>query len=63
MKLRIKAPPVDGKANEECIRLLSELFDVKKSQISIISGLTSRVKTIAIKGLKKKDIESAVNLS
>jgi uncharacterized protein len=62
LKLRIKAPPVDGKANEECIRFLSELFDVKKSCISIISGLTSRGKTVSIEGLKKKDIESAVDL-
>jgi uncharacterized protein (TIGR00251 family) len=62
LKLRIKAPPVDGKANEECIRFLSELFGVRKSRISIISGLTSRGKTVSIEGLKKKDIESAVDL-
>jgi uncharacterized protein len=62
LKLRIKAPPVDGKANEECIRFLSELFGIKKSRISIISGLTSRGKTVSIEGLKKKDIESAVDL-
>ncbi|WP_427158122.1 DUF167 domain-containing protein [Aliinostoc sp. HNIBRCY26] len=44
----LKSPPVDGKANEELIKLLAEQFDVPKSHIRIKSGLSSRQKLIEI---------------
>ena len=43
LKLRIMAPPVEGKANEECIRLLAEMLGVKKGQVKIIAGHASRI--------------------
>lgn len=53
LKIRIKAPPADGKANAEIIRFLAEQFSVAKSQIEIISGELGRQKTLQINGLKK----------
>jgi hypothetical protein len=47
-RVHLKSPPVDGKANEELIKLLAERFDVRKSQIRIKSGLSSRQKLIEI---------------
>jgi len=44
----LKSPPVDGKANEELIKLLAEKFDVPKSKISIKSGLSSKNKLVEI---------------
>ncbi|MHC5934142.1 DUF167 domain-containing protein [Nostoc sp.] len=44
----LKSPPVDGKANEELIKLLAEKFDLSKSDIRIKSGLSSRQKLIEI---------------
>jgi uncharacterized protein len=44
----LKSPPIDGKANEELIKLLAENFDVPKAQIRIKSGLSSRQKLIEI---------------
>jgi uncharacterized protein len=44
----LKSPPVDGKANEELIKLLAEKFDVPKSHIRIKSGLSYRQKLIEI---------------
>ncbi|NDJ24160.1 hypothetical protein GS682_21425 [Nostoc sp. B(2019)] len=44
----LKSPPVDGKANEELIKLLAEKFDVSKSYIKIKTGLSSRQKLIEI---------------
>ncbi len=41
-------PPEDGKANKAVIELLSEFLDVKKSQVRITSGLTSRNKMVEI---------------
>ena len=48
LTVHLKSPPVDGKANEELIKLLSKKFDVPKSHITIKSGLSSRQKLIEI---------------
>ncbi|MBD2604692.1 DUF167 domain-containing protein [Scytonema hofmannii FACHB-248] len=48
LTVHLKSPPVDGKANEELIKLLSERFDVPKSYIRIKSGLSSRQKLVEI---------------
>jgi uncharacterized protein (TIGR00251 family) len=49
IKLRITAPPVDGKANSHLIALLAKTFRVAKKDISIISGETGRNKRIRIR--------------
>jgi uncharacterized protein (TIGR00251 family) len=54
-KAYIKCPPVDGKANEALIKLLSKEFGVSKSNIEIIRGLTSREKVVAV-SLRETDI-------
>ncbi|GCL41621.1 DUF167 domain-containing protein [Anabaena sp. FACHB-1250] len=48
LNVHLKSPPVDGKANEELIKLLAKKFDVPKSSITIKSGVTSRNKLIII---------------
>ena len=48
-KARIQCPPVDGKANDALIALLSKEFGVAKSSIEIIKGKTSRNKTVLVK--------------
>ncbi|MGJ5676187.1 MAG: DUF167 domain-containing protein [Nostochopsis sp.] len=48
LNIHLKSPPVDGKANEELIKMLSEKYDIAKSRIKIKSGLTSRQKLIQI---------------
>jgi uncharacterized protein len=48
LTVHLKSPPVDGKANEELIKLLSEKFDLPKSYIRIKSGLSSRQKLVEI---------------
>ncbi len=51
LTVHLKSPPVDGKANEELIKLLAKKFDVAKSSIRIKSGTTSRQKVIEIDGI------------
>ena len=48
LKIKLTAPPVDGKANEALIKLLAEHFSVTKSKIRIVSGATSKNKIIEI---------------
>jgi len=60
LKLRITAPPVEGAANKECIRFLSDILGVKQSQVQIIAGHRSKNKKVAISGIRKRDIETIV---
>jgi len=48
LNIHLKSPPVDGKANEELIKLLAEKFNVPKSAIRIKSGISSRQKLVEI---------------
>ena len=45
---RVKAPPVDGKANAELAGLVAEYFGVRKAQVSIRSGAGGRLKLVQI---------------
>jgi uncharacterized protein len=56
-KLDLAAPPVDGKANEECIRFFAELTRVPRSRVRIVTGLTSRMKVVEIEGIAQQDLE------
>ncbi|HEU4761343.1 MAG TPA: DUF167 domain-containing protein [Gemmatimonadales bacterium] len=53
LKVRLAAPPVDGAANEELVRLLAREYKVPKSAIEIVAGLSSRRKTIRIQGAQR----------
>jgi uncharacterized protein (TIGR00251 family) len=56
-KLALAAPPVDGKANEECVRFLAEFAGVPRSRVRIVTGLTSRLKVVEIEGVSQEDLE------
>lgn len=45
---RVKAPPVDGKANLELVTLIARHFGVRKAQVSIKSGASGRLKLVRI---------------
>ncbi|WP_083436807.1 DUF167 domain-containing protein [Thermincola ferriacetica] len=62
LKVKLTAPPVEGAANEACIRFFAELFSVAKSQVEIITGHTSRTKLLKVKGLTKEEAEKRLNL-
>ena len=48
-KVEVKAPPVDGAANEAICELMAEHFGVHKREVSVIAGATSNKKVIEIK--------------
>ncbi len=58
LKIKITAPPVEGRANEECIRFLAGLLRVKKDQVQIVGGFKARKKTVAVRGLTRSDVEA-----
>lgn len=57
-KLDLAAPPVDGKANEACVRFFADLAGVPQSRVRIVLGLTSRTKVIEIDGASQEMLES-----
>ena len=60
-KVKVTAPPVEGAANEACIKLLANELGLKKSQIKISSGAKSRKKTVMIKDISKEELQIKIN--
>ena len=50
LKIRLAAPPVDGKANEALLRFVAETLGLPKSAVGLKSGQTSRRKVLEISG-------------
>lgn len=54
LKIKLTSPPVDGAANQACIKFLAKAFGISPSRISIVKGETSRNKTIQLEGIDPK---------
>ncbi len=61
IRVRIKAPPVDGKANEAIVKFFAEFFSLPKGSVSIVSGDTARLKRIKISGLAADKAKEALS--
>jgi uncharacterized protein (TIGR00251 family) len=48
LKIAVRAPPADGRANERLLLVVAEMFDVRRSEVELLAGHTSRVKRIRI---------------
>lgn len=59
-KLDLAAPPVDGKANEECVRFFAELAGVSRSAVRIVKGATSRMKVVEVDGVGQAELEQKI---
>lgn len=62
LKLRISAPPEDGKANKSICKLLAKALSLKPSQVEIENGHTNPEKTIRIVGRTQADLSVLLNL-
>lgn len=52
LKIRLAAPPVEGRANEALLKFIAESFGVPLRQVELIQGGQSRHKVVAITGSK-----------
>jgi hypothetical protein len=59
-KVKVTAPPVEGAANDACIKLLAGELKLKKSQMEIFSGAKSRRKTVLIKNISRAELEKKI---
>lgn len=62
LKIKIHAPPVDGKANEEIIRFLAKILEIPKARIEILKGETFKLKKVLIRGLEEAAVRSLIDL-
>ncbi len=62
LKIRIAAPPVEGAANEELIKILSKRFGVAKSQLEIVGGQTSKQKQVRVSGINRENLLNLIQL-
>jgi uncharacterized protein len=60
LKIRLTAPPVEGAANKMCIELLAKSLKVRKSDVEIIRGRSSRAKKILVRSKTRRTVESLV---
>ncbi len=49
VKIKISAPAVDGKANAALVDLLADYYDIPRSSVQIVRGLTARMKQVEIR--------------
>ena len=59
LKLRLAAPPVEGKANAALVEFLARYFNVPKRNVRITAGLKSRRKRVLVEGGQWKTTNSA----
>ncbi|WP_417910714.1 DUF167 domain-containing protein [Candidatus Electronema sp. PJ] len=58
LKLRLAAPPIDGRANKAVVDFIAELLHLPKSAVVIRSGLASRTKKLLLTGIAENDVRS-----
>ena len=63
LKVRVAAPPVEGRANEAARALLAEVLGVSKSDVELTSGQSSRTKRFRLKGLDAEEGEKRIRVA
>lgn len=61
LKLALSAPPIEGRANEALVEFFSDLFDVSRSSVQVLTGAQSRNKIIAIAGRTSAEISKKLS--
>ena len=61
IRLKVAAPPVGGKANAEVERFLAKLLGIPRSEVAVVRGVSSRDKTILVRGLGQAEIRELLS--
>lgn len=57
LRVKLAAPPVDGKANKALLVFLAKSFGVAKSSVTLIRGEKNRLKTVELKTLSEPELQ------
>ena len=60
LKVRVTAPPVEGKANKALVAFLAKRLGARKSQVEIVAGAASRRKMIRVINLSLEEVEECL---
>src|SRR5436309_11939047 len=60
LKVAVTAPPEDGRANKALLEVLREALGVKRSQLELLSGATSREKRFLVRNVTKAELAARV---
>jgi uncharacterized protein (TIGR00251 family) len=60
-KVKLTAPPVEGKANKALSDLLTKRLGLPRGSVEIVSGKRSRLKSVRIKGLSSEEVKDLLN--
>lgn len=63
IKIKVTAPPVEGKANMALQRFIAKKLNLAASQIEIMAGQRSREKILRISGISRAAVEKALGIS
>ena len=61
IKLRIAAPPVEGRANAEVERYVAELLGVTASDVSVVGGASGRNKALLVSGVEAEEVREILS--
>ncbi len=56
LKVRLNAPPVEGKANEALVKFLAATLGVKRTEVEILRGETTRHKLVRVRGMSGRSL-------
>jgi uncharacterized protein (TIGR00251 family) len=62
LEVAVTAPPEDGKANQALVELLREKLGLKRSQIGLLSGQTSRDKRFLIRDISRDELAGRIEV-
>jgi uncharacterized protein len=58
LRVRVAAPPAEGRANEAVLRLLAKSLHLPTSRVRLVRGHTQRNKVVAVEGLTADEVRS-----
>lgn len=61
LKVAVRAPPEDGRANEAILELLRDTFGWKRSQLELVSGHTNRNKVVLVRGVTADELTALIS--
>jgi uncharacterized protein len=61
IKLRVAAPPVEGRANAEAVRYVAELLDVTASNVSVVGGASGRNKAVFVRDVEAEEVREILS--
>ncbi len=60
LKVRLNAPPVEGKANEALVKFLAATLGVKRAEVEILRGETTRHKLVHVRGVSRRRLAEII---